>query len=311
MDVNPGWVTRAAEPAMVSPGGGRDALLLLAGLLGGALVGVVLAYAWESVDRRVRSVDDARRASGLPLLGTVRGRGGIASRSSPVDADVRYVAMAIAERVHQPARVTLLSAREDPTPITARLAVALAVAGREVFVADDSGRLDRLRAAVLADRDRLPAYADPSRPPLPKPRSAPSGVDGVSDRVGPVRRRPSPYPAGTRTPSDYDVTLTLPRTAPGAVPANGRHPDDGGLPVGAGSILLGTFRQGAHQPLLLFNAPPAESDERGVAVARQGSAVVVVERDRTRQTELRRLTERLRAAGVNTLGFVLTRDGRG
>lgn len=310
VDVNPGWVTRAAEPAMVSPGGGRKALVLLAGLLGGALVGVVLAYAWESVDRRVRSADDARRASGLNLLGTVRGRGGIVGRRSPVDADIRYVAMAIAERIHQPARVTLLSAREDPTPITARLAVALAVAGREVFVADDSGRLDRLRAAVLADRERLPAYVDPTRQPLPKPRP-PADLDGVTERIGPARRRPSPYPAGTRVPADPDATLTLPRPVTAAGGPNGRDAADGALRVGAGQILIGTFRQGAHQPLLLFNAPPAESDERGVAVARQGSAVVVVERDRTRQSELRRLVERLRAAGVHTLGFVLTRDGRG
>ncbi|GIJ27152.1 hypothetical protein Vqi01_23140 [Micromonospora qiuiae] len=308
VDVNPGWVTRAAEPEMTSSGGGRQALLLLAGLLAGALVGGVLAYAWESVDRRVRSADDARRVSGLPLLGTVRGGGGIAGRRSADDADIRYVAMAIAERVHQPARVTVLSAGEDPTPITARLAVALAVAGREVFVADDSGRLDRLRDAVLADRERLPAYVDPTRQRLPRPRP-PTDTDPITERIGPVRRRPSPYPVGTRTPADPDATLTLPRATAEGGP-NGRAARDDGLRVGAGRVLLGTFQHGARHPLLLFNAPPADSDERGVAAARQGSAVVVVERHRTRQSELRRLVERLRAAGVNTLGMVLTRDGR-
>ena len=81
-------------------------------------------------------------------------------------------------------------------------------------------------------------------------------------------------------------------------------------PVGVGNVRFGTWRQGADHGLVLFNAPPAESDERGVAVARQGSAVVVVERDRTRQSDLRRLVERLRAAGVTPLGFVLTRNGR-
>jgi Mrp family chromosome partitioning ATPase len=76
-------------------------------------------------------------------------------------------------------------------------------------------------------------------------------------------------------------------------------------------VRIGTTRQGAGQSLVLYNAPPAESDERGVALARQGTAVVVVERDRTRQADLRRLVERLRAAGVTPLGFVLTRNGRG
>ncbi|WP_230415738.1 P-loop NTPase family protein [Micromonospora tarapacensis] len=81
--------------------------------------------------------------------------------------------------------------------------------------------------------------------------------------------------------------------------------------MGAGSVRFGTWRQGADHRLVLYNAPPTEADERGVAVARQGTAVVVVERDRTRQADLRRLVGRLRAAGVNPLGFVLCRSGRG
>ncbi|RQX10213.1 lipopolysaccharide biosynthesis protein, partial [Micromonospora ureilytica] len=175
VDVNPGWVTQTAEKALVTSAGHRP-LYLVAGLLGGALVGVVLAYLWESTDRRVRSVADGREASGLPLLGTVRRP---AFRGSPraVDADVRYVAMAVAERVRQPARVALVTAREDATALTAGLAVALAVDGREVFVADDSGRIERLRASVLADRGRLPI--DPSRPLVPKPR--PAGSTAAAD----------------------------------------------------------------------------------------------------------------------------------
>ncbi|MFE0529191.1 lipopolysaccharide biosynthesis protein [Micromonospora parva] len=305
VDVNPGWVTQTAEKALVTSAGHRP-LYLVAGLLGGALVGIVLAYLWESTDRRVRSIADGREASGLPLLGTVRRP---AFRGSPraVDADVRYVAMAVAERVRQPARVALLSAREDATALTAGLAVALAVDGREVFVADDSGRIERLRASVLADRGRLPI--DPSRPLVPKPRPAGSTPTAGATTDGAPARRPSPHPPGARPSTDPDATLTLPRVS-SARPENNRvvAPDE--VAVGVGSVRFGTWRQGADHGLVLFNAPPAESDERGVAVARQGSAVVVVERDRTRQSDLRRLVERLRAAGVTPLGFVLTRNGR-
>ncbi|WP_433538256.1 lipopolysaccharide biosynthesis protein [Micromonospora sp. CA-249363] len=305
VDVNPGWVTQTAERALVNSAGHRP-LYLVAGLLGGALIGVVLAYAWESADRRVRSVTDGRDATGLPLLGTVR-RPPLRGSPRAVDADIRYVAMAVAERVRQPARVALVTSREDATALTAGLAVALAADGREVFVADDSGRVERLRAAVLADRGRLPV--DPSRPLVPKPRPAGTPAAGGAPAEAPAARRPSPHPPGSRPSTDPDATLTLPRVS-SARTDNGRPTSADEVTVGVGSVRFGTWRQGADHGLVLFNAPPAESDERGVAVARQGSAVVVIERDRTRQSDLRRLVERLRAAGVTPLGFVLTRNGR-
>ncbi|MEU7929699.1 lipopolysaccharide biosynthesis protein [Micromonospora sp. NPDC049801] len=305
VDVNPGWVTQTAERALVTSAGHRP-LYLVAGLLGGALIGVVLAYAWESADRRVRSVTDGRDATGLPLLGTVR-RPPFRGSPRAVDADIRYVAMAVAERVRQPARVALVTSREDVTALTAGLAVALAADGREVFVADDSGRVERLRAAVLADRGRLPL--DPSRPLVPKPRPAGTPTASGAPADTPATRRPSPHPPGSRPSTDPDATLTLPRVA-SARTDNGRPASADEVTVGVGSVRFGTWRQGADHGLVLFNAPPAESDERGVAVARQGSAVVVIERDRSRQSDLRRLVERLRAAGVTPLGFVLTRNGR-
>ncbi|MET8370126.1 lipopolysaccharide biosynthesis protein [Micromonospora profundi] len=305
VDVNPGWVTQTAERALATSAGNR-LLFLVAGLLGGALLGIVLSYAWEATDRRVRSVADGRDATGLPLLGTVR-RPGFRGSPRAADADIRYVAMAVAERVRQPARVALVTAREDATSLTAGLAVALAVDGREVFVADDSGRTDRLRAAVLADRGRLPI--DPSRPHVPKPRPAGSTPAAAATPATPAPRRPSPHPPGARPSTDPDATLTLPRVASARTDSNRpATPDE--VSVGVGTVRFGTWRQGADHGLVLYNAPPGESDERGVAVARQGNAVVVVERDRTRQSDLRRLVERLRAAGVTPLGFVLTRNGR-
>ncbi|MEU6024656.1 lipopolysaccharide biosynthesis protein [Micromonospora sp. NPDC047134] len=309
VDVNPGWVTQTAEKALVSAGG-RGPLYLAAGLLGGLLLGVVLAFVWESMDRRIRSVDDGRDATGLPLLGTVRGQG-LFGRRRPVDADIRYVAMAIAERVREPARVALLTTREDQTTLTAGLAVALAATGREVYVADDSGRLDRLRATVMTDRGRLPAAVNQARPTIPKPRPDGTGpIDDITEQI--AVRRPSPHPNPARPGTDPEATMMLPRMSGGPVTAKSpvaEHPDE--VPVGGGGVRFGTWRQRAAKGLVLFNAPPAEADERGVAAARQGTAVVVVEQDRTKQDDLRRLAERLRAAGVAPLGFVLTRSGRG
>ncbi|ABP54296.1 hypothetical protein [Salinispora tropica] len=331
VDVNPGWVTREAETNLI-PAGGSQLLRLLAGLLGGVLLGVVLAYGWESVDRRIRSVDDGRDATGLPLLGTARGPRARGSRHA-VDADVRYVAMAIAGRIREPARIVLLTTRGDQTAMSAGLAVALAVTGREVYLADDIDRLGRLRSEVLAGVARLPTTANSARPVVPQPRQGrrTAPVDEVTEQI--AVRRPSPRPtalprqatvnsppaaghvtaANRPATDDPDGTIFLPRiaaTASSSAKSEVGEPADT-VVVGAGTIRFGTWRQRAASGLVLFNAPPAEADERGVAAARQGAAVVVVEQDRTRQSDLRRLAERLRAAGVAPLGFVLTHRGRG
>ncbi|GGM03318.1 lipopolysaccharide biosynthesis protein [Micromonospora yangpuensis] len=332
VDVNPGWLTQTAEPELANRDGSRM-LYLLAGLLGGTLIGVVAAYGWESIDRRIRTVADGREVTGLPLLGTVRRRR-VPGRAQLVDADVRYVAMAIAAQVSSPARVAVLTTREDSTATTAGLAVALAADGRPVFVADDSGRAGRLREAVLAGSNRLPfdRVAVAQQPHLPNGTAPPvrgTGVVSVPTAAGGTagagtapNRRPSPYPAAARTSGDPDATAIVPRVTSGRAAAPGRIVDarrggaepagDGSeITVGPGSVRIGTARQAVGQPLVLYNAPPAESDERGVALARQGTAVIVVVQDRTRQTDLRRLVERLRAAGVSPIGFVLTRGSHG
>jgi Mrp family chromosome partitioning ATPase len=57
---------------------------------------------------------------------------------------------------------------------------------------------------------------------------------------------------------------------------------------------------------VVVDAPPSDTDERGVRTAQTGVAVLVVARDRTRNAELSRLVDRLRSAGAQTVGFVLT-----
>ncbi|MER7169176.1 lipopolysaccharide biosynthesis protein, partial [Micromonospora sp. NPDC000207] len=201
VDVNPGWVTQSAELGLAARSG-NQLLLLLAGLLGGGLLGVVSAYGWESVDRRIRSVADGRDVTGLPLLGTIRRRR-VPGRNQPVDADVRYVAMAIAAQVRSPARVVVLTAREDPTVISAGLAVALAADGRPVFLADDSGRAGRLREAVLAGRTRLPLDRSGG---ATETESAPA--QGRS-------RMAVPKPAGQVVRSSNAPTATIPAVTSG------------------------------------------------------------------------------------------------
>ncbi|SDY66206.1 hypothetical protein SAMN05444365_10332 [Micromonospora pattaloongensis] len=316
IDVTPGWVTQFAEPLTTSTD--DRALYVLAGALGGLLLGIVFAYVRESTERVVRTAADAHDAAGLPLLGAVRSRG-FRTRSKAVDADVRYVAMAIAERfthaVRTPVVVIASRAREDTTLMTASLAVALAADGKDVYVGDDSGRVAQLRAVLMADQRPTPAAPAP-------PRQL-----GASGSAG---ERPGPAGPDAGSPDgDADATVRLPRITPAVaeqflatstadgvvtttmaeVPVRTVSPEV--LKVGTGRVRVGPYQGAPETEIVLFNAPPAELDERGVGEARRGTAIVVVERNRTRVTDLRRLVERLRAAGAEPLGYVFTRSGRG
>jgi Mrp family chromosome partitioning ATPase len=73
---------------------------------------------------------------------------------------------------------------------------------------------------------------------------------------------------------------------------------------------LCTLGEQPEEGVVVVDAPPSDTDERGVRAAQNGVAVLVVARDRTRNRELTRLVDRLRSAGARTVGFVLT-GGRG
>ena len=49
----------------------RAEINLLVGLLGGLVVGVVLAFAWEYVDDTLKTVDDVERVMAVPTLGAI------------------------------------------------------------------------------------------------------------------------------------------------------------------------------------------------------------------------------------------------
>ncbi|MFV2020404.1 lipopolysaccharide biosynthesis protein [Micromonospora sp. LOL_023] len=375
IDVTPGWITQTAQQQLTDAGQPR-AVYLAAGLLAGLVLGMMLCYLRESADRRVRSESDAVDASGLPLLGTVRRRG-LRIDGRTVDADVRYVGMAIAEQLRKEVRtpVVVISSRnrEDTTPMTASLAVALAADGQDVYVADDSHRVAALREALLSDRRRVPsgpfvaaqAEAEPQpqtaagdltqpvgavAPPERRPGDStdsdstivfslpgadndrtvilPRMTESVEPAVG-AQRRPSPRPSPTPSAGQSDPTVARPAGGgpPGAERGSAGRPSTSGsvmatipvrtlpadaLTVGDGMVRIGLYAQAPRDgSIVLFNAPPAESDERGVREARAGTAIVVVERDRTRLADLRRLTDRLRSSGAEPLGFVLTGSGRG
>lgn len=339
VDVTPGWVTR---PADERPGSGHDRLWLwlAAGLAGGALLGGGAALAWESTDRRIRSTAAAAEATGLPLLGLVRRRRSQVSAVA-VDADVRYASYALATQVADAGQLlVLVSPREDEgrTRLVAALALALAAGGRDVHLASLAGRTAELRAAVLADRDR---FGVPQPAPPVWRGDGGDGGDGA-DRSPPDRTSgpdAAPPGAATSTPAgspngglghdhgaDGDDLTALPAVGQDSAPARrlraagvalaespvsatgGRPPLIESIPVGSGVVRLRGQVGDPAGALMLVDAPPAELSAQGVIAARDGSAVVVAARDRTRVPELRRLVDRLHSIGADPVGIIVTRS---
>jgi hypothetical protein len=133
------------------------------------------------------------------------------------------------------------------------------------------------------------------------------GVTALPVKQATVRRTDDP---------EATVVITAPAATPVIAPPEpvvepaGPVLDERTVLVGAGSVRLCGLGEEPEEGVVVIDAPPSDTDERGVRAAQNGVAVLVVARDRTRNRELTRLVDRLRSAGAQTVGFVLT-GGRG
>ncbi|WP_328348501.1 Wzz/FepE/Etk N-terminal domain-containing protein [Micromonospora sp. NBC_00421] len=325
-DLSPGSVTSAARAPVPSS---RDAapLILVAGLLGGLLVGGLVAFVRESMDRRVRTAAEASALVGAPLLGTV-GRDGVGRLS---DTDLRYLVLALGRWVDgpKPLPLVLLSSADDERreQVTAGVAAALAQAGHQVRLGVAPESRDRIRA-LLTDAQRRHPAVESARPRVPRPRPMPSSVPTPAPAaaapapagnpedtmiIQPVRK-PRPFPTEDAknggvyrsTTTAADKTEIIPRVLPKEAPAT----DGEELCIGTGAVRLVPLDAPVAGGVTVIDAPPALHDERGVRAAREGRAVLVAARDKTRTGRLSQLVERLRAVGVEPVGFVVTGEKR-
>ncbi|MCW3843020.1 lipopolysaccharide biosynthesis protein [Micromonospora yasonensis] len=325
-DLSPGSITSAARTPVPSSRDGA-LLIIVGGLLGGLLFGGLVAFVRESLDRRLRTTAEAVSAIGAPLLGTVRRiRGG-----QPDEADLRYLALALARWVNGPQRgpLVVLSAAADEgrEQVTAGLAAVLAGGGHEVRLAVTPESLDRIRPLMLdAQRRNPPVEPAPARLPRQRPMAttAPGaaatpagGGDAEGTTVIQAVRKPRPFPTSDakngavyRSTTTEDNTRASPTDRAAATGAPARA-DGQELRIGSGTVrLVPLDAPPAADGLTLLDAPPALHDERGVRAAREGRAVLVAARDRTRLPQLIRLVERLRSVEVEPFGFVLTGGDR-
>ena len=229
---------------------------------------------------------------------------------------IRYVSLALVKWIdrHPDRPLVVLSGNdgEGRSTVSGNLAVAIAETGQTVHLAAPAETQDELRRILYAAQLRIP----PRARTRPLPGAAPgTRVNGSSVGSPGAVRLPQggayPSPAAVaKAGGDPDATLvmTVPektRTEPPVVLA-----EPVGVLIGGGEVRLIDLGAEPHEGVVVIDAPPSDIDERGVRAAQDGAAVLVVARDRTRNNELSRLVGRLRSAGAQTLGFVLTGVGR-
>lgn len=319
IDLRPGTLTRPAAGPVPSSHDSAP-LYLLAGALGGALLGALAAFGRESADRRVRSDADARAGTGAPLLGVVRHGARATTRAHR--ADVEHVAIAIG-RLAADRPVMLLSARTDEhrTELAADLAVALAAAGETVYLGDVLGSGDELHTLVLGNPAARPR---PTAAPVPVAQQneldetvqfpavtlAAVGSEHAVP-VRPVNGRPLPVRPAVES---ADLTDSGGSSGSGGGDALARLPVPV-VAVGEGRVSVGPAAgypaAGDTAPLVLLDAPALELDARGLRALGDAVPVLVAARHRTRLRELRRAADRLDAAGTAPAGVVLVGGHRG
>jgi hypothetical protein len=232
---------------------------------------------------------------------------------------------------HPDRPLVVLSGRDDEgrTSVAGNLAVALAEAGQDVSLAARSQSHDELKRILFAAQVRTPPRPRVVTQPDPdEPGEARVNGSAPAERVGrggavtvgpaPGVTRFSGAGADRQASDDPEATLVIEAAAQRSVPVlapvspgtTGTIRLDDRRPlvvlIGGGIVRLGPLDDQPQHGVVVVDAPPSDTDERGVRAAQSGVAVLVVARDRTRNVELSRLVGRLRSAGAQTAGFVLT-----
>ncbi len=279
----------------VKPKPTRDGLL---GLGFGILIGLGLAFAAESLDRRVRTVEEIEEELGLPLLARIptpprRSRGGIAmfdDPASPYAEALRRLATSIVfsnpDRSARTLMFTSALEREGKSTTLANLGVALAAAGNRVVLVDLD--LRRPSLASLFGVHRLSGLTDVA-----------VGRRSLDGALFPLELAALEQPGNILDPSEPHGSLHLLPTGP--------------LPLGPGEFVASeALAERVLAPLreqfdyVLVDSPPACVVGDAIRVAAQMDGIVTVTRlGLATRTALNDLQRQLAAAPTPPLGVVV------
>ena len=299
---NPGTVVKTATSAgQIQPTPKRNGIL---GAVFGVLLGVALAFLWETLDKRVRSESEIEERLGLPLLSRLppptrrlSNENKLAMLDDPNDVQAEAVRRLRVNvefaNLDLDARTIMITSsvqQEGKSTTLANLAVALARSGRNVALVD----LD-LRQPTLAGFFKLPSTVGVTDVAL--------GKSSLGQAIVPIRLAPPGDPSangyGTMTSGGEKGSLSV--LAAGVLPANP------GEFIGTDALARVLSDLRAKYDLVLIDAPPMCVVGDAMTLSAKVDALIVVTRlgivDRSMMHELAR---ELNASPAPKLGFVLT-----
>jgi non-specific protein-tyrosine kinase len=269
-----------------------------AAILGLAL-GLVLAFARESLDDRIRSRDEAEEAFGAPVVGVLpRGfshrpstKGPVQPRQEAQDALQTLCANLEAAAPGDGSTFLVTSAldRDKPADVVANLAVALARGGHEVLCINADVRsptLDHL-LGVSARTHGLFSVVEDGIP-------AETALEEV-ELVGPL------------TNGQTDAAQARPRGRLLLLPA-GAAPTNGATVISSRRLLEIVVQLSASSRYTLIHSPGLLSDANSAAsIASDVDSVLVVARQgRTRREWAQKVRLTLKALGTRRVALILT-----
>jgi non-specific protein-tyrosine kinase len=257
---------------------------LLAGALA-AMLAVGLAFLIEYLDNTFTTEDQVRRATGVPLLGTLSyrkaGKGPegelitLAQPRAPASEAYREVRtnllFSAVDRSLKTVVVTSAAPREGKTRTAANLAVTLAQAGHRVILVDaDFRRPDLHRIFRIVD------------------------LRGLSNMILDDQVRPELI---------HDTVLpTLKVVCCGTPPPN---PSE---LLGSGRMLRITHELSGLADILVFDTPPVNAvTDAVVLAARFDATILVIEAGRTSRAAVQRAQQMIQKVGGTIVGVVLNK----
>lgn len=294
----PNLVTTLATGAgQIAPTPKRNAML---GAFVGLLLGLGIAFLWETLDKRVRTVGEIERRLGLPLLARIpdppkrlQDRNRLVMLEDPDDAHAEAIRRLRTNlefaNIDEAARVIMVTSsaeREGKSTTVSNLAVALARAGRRVVLVDLDLRQPTIAGYFTLDR-------------------RPGATDVVLGRVtlaDALTSIPVPGPSSLRANGGGSPARGLLSVIP-----SGELPASPGEFVGTQAVANLIEKLRSEYEFVLLDAPPILAVGDAMALSSHADAVLVVCRlgmvDRGMLADLAR---ELEASPARKLGFAAT-----